>query len=298
MAEIERIHLEIIDAVDHCGSLTAAAKKLHLTQSALSHSIRKFEERLGVAVWSRENRGLRLTQAGEYLLAVARRLTPQFVQAEERLRQFAQGERGLLRIGIECHPCCQWLLKIASLYLDAWPLVDLDVKQKFQFGGIGALFGYEIDVLVTPDPLFKTGLHFAPVFDYEQVLVVNSRHPLCKQKYVRPEHLAEETLITYPISTDRLDVFSRFLTPSGITPKRHKLIETTEIMLQMVASGRGVAALPRWLVEESADRFDVIYLRMGKDGIAKQIFLGIREVDLEIDYVRAFMELADACRCE
>lgn len=66
------------------------------------------------------------------------------------MQQFAQGERGSLRIGMECHPCYQWLLKIVSPYLAAWPDVDVDVKQKFQFGGIGALFGYEIDMLVTP----------------------------------------------------------------------------------------------------------------------------------------------------
>ncbi|MGC8160059.1 LysR substrate-binding domain-containing protein, partial [Salmonella enterica] len=74
---------------------------------------------------------------------------PQLNLAEERLRQFAQGERGALRIGMECHPCYQWLLKVVSPYLAAWPDVDVDVKQKFQFGGIGALFGYEIDLLVT-----------------------------------------------------------------------------------------------------------------------------------------------------
>ncbi|MFX4635605.1 LysR substrate-binding domain-containing protein, partial [Acinetobacter baumannii] len=87
-------------------------------------------------------------------------------------------ERGALRIGMECHPCYQWLLKIVSPYLAAWPAVDVDVKQKFQFGGIGALFGYEIDMLVTPDPLYKAGLVFEPVFDYEQVLVVGPGHPL------------------------------------------------------------------------------------------------------------------------
>jgi LysR family transcriptional regulator for metE and metH len=61
--------------------------------------------------------------------------------------------RCTLRIGMECHPCYQWLLKVVSPYLARWPDVDVDVKQKFQFGGIGALFGYDIDVLVTPDPL-------------------------------------------------------------------------------------------------------------------------------------------------
>ncbi|MFL9609452.1 LysR substrate-binding domain-containing protein [Methylobacillus sp. Pita2] len=291
---LDRNHLTIIQEVERQGSLTAAANVLFLTQSALSHSMKKLEQQLGTEIWLREGRSLRLTQAGQYLLAVANRVLPQLSLAEERLRQFAQGERGTLRIGMECHPCYQWLLKVVSPYLAAWPDVDVDVKQKFQFGGIGALFGYEIDMLVTPDPLYKPGLHFQPVFDYEQVLVVGPRHGLRKAGFVLPEQLAEETLITYPVEIDRLDIYTQFMLPAGISPKRHKPIETTDIMLQMVASGRGVAALPRWLVNEYQAKFDVTPVRLGRDGIAKQIFLGIREADTHIDYVKAFVELAQA----
>jgi LysR family transcriptional regulator, regulator for metE and metH len=289
---IERIHLAIIREVERQGSLTAATEHLFLTQSALSHSIKKLEQQLGTDIWLREGRSLRLTQAGQYLLAVANRLLPQLSLAEERLRQFAQGERGTLRIGMECHPCYQWLLKVVSPYLADWPDVDVDVKQKFQFGGIGALFGYEIDMLVTPDPLYKPGLMFQPVFDYEQVLVVHRQHALAQVAYVRPEQLSSETLITYPVDIDRLDIYNQFLQPAGISPQVHKPIETTDIMLQMVASGRGVAALPRWLVEEYQSRFDVVPVKLGEQGIAKQIYLGIRETDVQIDYVQAFIHLA------
>ena len=294
MAILERIHLTMIQAVEREGSLTAAAGKLHLTQSALSHAIAKLERQLGAPIWRREGRSLHPTQAGEFLLTVASRLLPQFSHAEERLRQFARGERGKLRIGMECHPCYQWLLKIVAPYLDRWPRVDVDVRQKFQFGGIGALFGHEIDMLVTPDPLFKPGLRFTPVFDYEQVLVVGPAHRLHGAECVRPEQLAEETLITYPVATDRLDIYTEFLTPAGIAPRHHKPIETTEIMLLMVAHGRGVAALPRWLVEEYSARFPVHAVRLGRNGVAKQIFLGIRDADEGIDYMRAFIELAAA----
>ncbi|PND33906.1 LysR family transcriptional regulator [Achromobacter pulmonis] len=289
---LDRIHLSIVQEVEKQGSLTAAAGVLHVTQSALSHSMKKLEQQLGTDIWLREGRSLRLTQAGQYLLAVANRVLPQLNLAEERLRQFAQGERGSLRIGMECHPCYQWLLKIVSPYLAAWPDVDVDVKQKFQFGGIGALFGYEIDLLVTPDPLNKPGLVFEPVFDYEQVLVVAGNHPLAKEEYVTPKQLGNEVLVAYPVPVDRLDIYSMFLTPAGITPKRHKAIETTDIMLQMVASGRGVAALPRWLVLEYADAMNVVPVRLGKKGIAKHIYLGAREADVDIDYLRAFIAQA------
>lgn len=289
---LERIHLAVVQEVEKQGSLTAAADKLCVTQSALSHSMKKLEQQLGTAIWLREGRSLRLTQAGQYLLAVAGRVLPQLDLAEERLRQFAQGERGSLRIGMECHPCYQWLLKVVSPYLAAWPDVDVDVKQKFQFGGIGALLGYEIDVLVTPDPLHKPGLRFEPVFNYEQVLVVARGHALAQAPYAKPGQLAQEVLITYPVATDRLDIYTQFLLPAGITPRRHKTIETTDIMLQMVASGRGVAALPRWLVQEYATRMDVVPVCLGPKGIAKQIHLGMREADLAIDYVQDFISQA------
>lgn len=289
---IERTHLTIIREVDRLGSLTAAAGELCLTQSALSHTIKKLEQGLGTDIWLREGRSLRLTQAGQYLLEIANRLLPQLEQVDERLRQYAKGERGTLRIGMECHPCYQWLLKIVAPYLARWPDVDVDVKQRFQFGGIGALFGYEIDLLVTPDPLYKPGLRFEPVFDYEQVLVVSRGHVLASATHVEPEQIGSEVLITYPVEIERLDIYNQFLQPAGISPKRHKVIETTDIMLQMVASGRGVAALPRWLVEEYAERMEVVPVRLGRQGIAKQIFLGARDTDIGVDYLRAFVELA------
>lgn len=289
---LERNHLDIIRAVDEYGSMTAAAASLHLTQSALSHTMTKLEERLGTKLWHREGRSLRPTQAGEYLLTSADRLLPQFARVEDQLLQFARGERGTLRIGMECHPCYTWLQKITGPYLRAWPTVDFEVKQEVQYGGIGPLFAHKIDVLVTPDPLQKKTLHFEPVFDYEQVLVVSADHPLREKKNVIPREIGGETLFTYPVPQDRLDIYTRFLTPAGVTARKQKVVETTDMIFQMVACGRGVAALPRWLVEEFSDKYPVHAVRLGPKGVQKQIFLGVRKDDLEIDYLSAFIDMA------
>ena len=293
---VERHHLEIVRAVERQGSLTAAAEQLHLTQSALSHAIRKLEQQLGTSVWLREGRQLRFTQAGVQLLALANRLLPQFEHAEMQIHQIARGQRGSLRVGMECHPCYQWLLKVVGPYLQQWPDVDVDVKQEFQFGGMGALFGHDIDLLVTPDPLHKPGVSFAPVFDYEQVLVVPDDHSLAGEKWVEPHHLEKETLITYPVAVERLDIFTRFFLPAHTAPARHKTIETTDIMLQMVAAGRGVSALPRWLVDEYARTMPIRALKLGQKGMPKQIFLGFRERDEAVDYLNAFVKLARSIR--
>jgi len=150
--------------------------------------------------------------------------------------------------------------------------------------------------LVTPDPLQREGVVFQPVFDYEQVLVVSKSHQLAQQDFVQPDDLQHETLISYPVAIDRLDIYSEFLIPANIRPKQHKKIETTDIMLQMVAANRGVAALPKWLVQDVYSHFDLHCVRIGKQGIHKQIHLGVREADISIPFMKGFLELAAKTR--
>ena len=289
---LERIHLEILTAIKDHGTLTKAADSLHLSQSALSHSIKKLEGQIATPIWTKDGRNLRLTAAGARIQTLANRVLPQFLHTELLLSQIAKGEMGSLRIGMECHPCYQWLLRVIQPYLEQWPDIDMDVKQEFQFGALGALLSYEIDVLITPDPLFKPKIDYIPVFDYEHRLVVSASHPLAKQSFVLPEQLNNEVLFSYPVEPLRLDIFSQFLNPAKCSVKKHKHIETTEIMLQMVAAGRGVCALPGWLVDEYEKTMPIKSIRFGEQGIRKQIFVGIRKDEQHIDYLNDFIKQA------
>lgn len=283
--------LAILREIDRTGSLTAAADKLCLTQSAVSHAIRRFEDRHNVKLWERDGHKLRLTPAGDYMLALAQRVLPQLERGEVVLEGFARGHRGAIRIGMECHPCQDWLMRVVDPFLAEWPDVELDVTSAFQFGGLAALLGHEIDVLVTPDPIDRPGLEYVPVFDYELVLAVAGDHPLAGKPCAQPEDLAGETLITYPVARDRLDIYTRFLVPSGALPHRHRTVETTDLMLRLVASGRAVSATPDWLVREAQG---VASLRLG-EGIAKSIHLGLRK-GARPEYLQGLLDLARRTR--
>ena len=286
---LERIHLEILTAIKEHGTLTKAADSLFLSQSALSHSIKKLEGQVATSIWKKNGRNLRLTAAGERIQTLANRILPQILHTELLLNQIAKGEMGSLRIGMECHPCYQWLLRVIQPYLKQWPDIDMDVKQEFQFGALGALLSYEIDVLITPDPLVKPKIDYIPVFNYEHRLVVSSAHKLAKHDFILPEQLRDEVLFSYPVEPLRLDIFSQFLNPAKCSVKKHKNIETTEIMLQMVAAGRGVCALPGWLVDEYSKSMSIKSIRFGEKGINKQIFVGIRKDEQHIDYLNDFI---------
>ena len=119
--------LTILREIDRTGSLSRAADQLNLTQSALSHAIRRFEDRHGVKLWQREGHKLRLTLAGEYLLGLALRVLPQLEHGASVLEDYARGRRGAIRVGMECHPCQDWMMRVVDPFLAQWPDVELDV---------------------------------------------------------------------------------------------------------------------------------------------------------------------------
>lgn len=289
---IDRQHLAIIREVSRAGSVTAAAERLNLSQSAVSHAIAKLEDRFGVTIWQKQGRSLRLDQAGEYLLEIAERFVPELEHAERVLRDFAGGRKGRLRIGMECHPCQKWLMRITQPYLASWPDVELDVRTDFRFDGVAALQAREIDLLVTPDPVVLSDLRFVPVFDYELRLAVHEDHPLAGRETIVPQDLADEVLITVPVSVDRLDIYTYFLIPAQCRPRSRMPVETTELMLQLVAAGRGVSVLPDWLLREEGAGMPIRTLGIGRHGLHKQINLGTRASDREFDYVSGFFDLA------
>ncbi|WP_043285845.1 LysR family transcriptional regulator [Paraburkholderia oxyphila] len=284
--------LVVLMEVERLGSVTAAAERLNVTQSALSHLMRKFEERHGIKLWTKNGRGLRFTQAGEHLLALAQRVLPQLDHAERTLAEFAKGRRGALRVGMECHPCEKWLSRLTPRYLAAWPDVDFDVRTAFRFDGVAALVGYEIDMLVTPDPTDVPELHFVPVFDYELVLVVHETHPLACAKFAMPRDLLEEELITVPVSAERLDIYTKFLIPAHCKPAFQRTAESTDLMLQLVAARRGISVLPDWLVREEGVGLPLRSVRIGEHGIFKSIHLGIRKGEEATAYIAGFVDLA------
>lgn len=289
---IERAHLNIIKALHDKGTLTEAANELCLTQSALSHQIHSLEEKLGITLWEKEGRQLRFTQAGKAVLSLAQQVLPVIHKTEQTLKAHAEGKQGMLRIGVECYPCYKWLTGVIADFLTSYPDVDIDIVNKFQFTGLYALLSNHIDILVTPDPVKDKQLAYSSLFDYEPVLVLHNDNPLVTKKTITPTMLSAETLLTFPVAIERLDIFSHFLIPAQISPKEHKPIESIDIMIQMVAFNRGVCVLPEWLAHEYSQTLPISTKRLGRKGVQKSLFAGIRNSDKDIQFLQGFIDLA------
>lgn len=184
--------------------------------------------------------------------------------AERDIARLAGGTAGRLHMAIECHSCFQWLMPTIDQFRDAWPEVELDLASGFAFAPLPALARGDLDLVVTSDPLELAGITYVPLFTYEAMLAVANQHRLAGKPYIVPEDLVSETLITYPVERDRLDIFTRFLEPADIEPAQVRTSELTVMMMQLVASGRGVCGMPHWALHEYSSRSYVKAKRLGR----------------------------------
>lgn len=288
---LEVKHLQTLLAIKNCGSLQEAAERLHLTQSAISHQLRDLEVRLQLSLLNRRTRPAQLTTAGLRIVKLAEEILPRIQAVELELRKLSSGRAGRLHVAIDCHSCFQWLMPTLDTFRKEWTEVALDLTAAFSFAPLPALTRGSLDIVITSDPEKIEGIEYIPLFAYELVLAVPSKSDLAKLKQIGATDLADQVLITYPVERNRLDIFTVLLDPADVEPAAIRTAELTPMIIQLVASGRGVAALPSWALDEYKN-LPGLKISSLEQGIWRTLYAGIRAEDRQIPYVNAFINQA------
>ncbi len=289
---IEFRHLRTIQAIHEAGGLARAADQLHITQSALSHQIKGLEDQAGVELFVRRSKPLKLSPAGMRLLKLAQQVLPQVQALQEEFSGLRAGITGRMHIAIECHACFEWLFPVLEQFRRAWGEVDVDIRPGLAFDALPALLKEEVDVVISSDPEELSGVEFVELFDYAPVFVASSTHPLAQKSHVDAADFRGETLITYPVERSRLDVFSQLLIPAKVEPATIRQVELTAVILLLVASNRGVAVLPDWVVREVKYSSDYVTRPLTEHGITRRLYAAVRRDDLDKPFMQDLLKLA------
>ncbi len=289
---IEFRHLRTIKAIHDTGGLAKAADLLNITQSALSHQIKGIEDQAGVELFVRRTKPMRLSPAGMKMLAAAEDILPRVAALQTEFEGLVAGKAGRLHIAIECHACFEWLFPVLEAFRKAWPEVDVDIRPGLAFDAFPALRREEIDLVVTSDPEDIEDTDFTPIFDYNPVFVASAAHPLADKPFVEAADFANETLITYPVERTRLDVFSQLLIPANVEPDEVRQVELTAVILLLVASNRGVAVLPDWVVREVRYNSDYVTRPLTEDGITRRLYAATRSGESDLPFMAHLLRLA------
>ncbi len=240
----------------------------------------------------RKSRPLRFSEAGKRILILADEVIAKVSEAERDVKKLVHGEAGRLYMAIECHSCFNWLMPTIDIYRNQWPGIELDFSGGFTFEPLPALAQGDIDLVITSDPQPIKGVEYAPLFGYEMQIALANNHALIEKRFLLPQDLADQTLISYPVARNRLDVFKQFLEPAGVEPKAVRTSELTLMMVQLVASGRGVCALPNWVLAEYVAQGLISARSAGKAGIWPTLYAALRDEQLMLPFVQEFLQLA------
>ncbi len=288
---IELRHLRTIRAIHQAGGLARAADTMNMTQSALSHQVAGLEDQVGMELFVRRSKPMTLSSAGIRLLRIADRILPEIAALEEEFQALRSGKTGRLHIAIQCHACFDWLFPVLELFRHAWPEVDVDIRAGLAFDSFPALLREEVDLVISSNPEPLPGLTFHPLFDYQPTFVASAQNPLAAKTMIEAEDFRDQTLITYPVPRDKLDVFTDLLTPAKVEPRAQRPVELTAVILMLVGSNRGVAVLPDWVIRDVKTNADYITRPLAPGTITRRLFAATREEDAAKPFMAHFLRL-------
>jgi DNA-binding transcriptional LysR family regulator len=246
--------LEYVVAIAETGSFTAAAERCHTAQSALSHQIARLERHLGVRLFDRTSRSVRLTEAGQALLPVARRILADMTDVRTELRSIDGLVRGPLRIGAtQTAVRVLDLLQLLADYDKGYPDVELTVTIGPGYELAGGVRSGELDIafgaLDGPEP--PLGTRFIPLGRIEPlVAVVAADHPLAERTSVRLHQLAGAgRFIDFRPHTTLWNKVESMSAAAGV--ERQVMCELGNIpsMVELASTGVAAAIVPRAFTE-------------------------------------------------
>ncbi len=266
-AQVEARHLRLVLAIVDDGGLTRAARRLNLSQSALSHQLKQLESVLGVALFLRHKRKMVLTDTGQRLLERGRPIVADLDALGEELRDHAAGARGRLRIATECYTCYEWLPPVLQRFHRRHPGIDVSIVAEATSDPVAALVQGDLDhAIVTRDPGLAT-VETLDLFRDELLLVVPRGHRLASRPHVRAKDLERERLLLYTSPSENF--FFRDFFADTQRPPRIDVVKLTEAILSMVRAGLGITVAAAWAVAPELASGRLVGVRLGARGFRR-----------------------------
>ena len=260
-------HWAMLKAIGETGTLRQAAYTLGITQSALSHRLAEAERRLGGLLFVREGRKLRETAAGRAMTQTANQIIPILQRAELDFEQAADNEITVVRFGVAAYSCYHWLPAFLAKMSKIEPGLQLELVASATQNPLRNLQEGTVDVVLAPGYFAAPGIESIPVFQDELVFVTNVKHKLAGKKFIEAEDLAGEDYLTYSKTAQPGFEYERFIRPSGVVPHLVTVVEVTDAIVELIASGFGVSILSKWAVQSAIKNNSVAVMKVSAESL-------------------------------
>lgn len=237
--------LESFREVVRAGSFTAAAKRLHMTQPAVSLHIKSLEQELGARLMDRDGKGVRLTAEGQLLLTAADLAFAALEDGARRIREHAEPERGRVVLACGDTVALHLLPPVLGAFRKAWPLADVAILNHGSHEILERVLGREADVgVITRPPRLDAALWVRNLRRDPLRLVLPADHPLAGAPTTRREDLADVPAVLLARPAETRAVIDRALREVGVEARCVMESGNLEVVKRYVRAGLGWSIVP------------------------------------------------------
>ncbi len=287
---MELRHLRLVKTLAEEKGIVKSLDKLFLTQSAVSHQLRDFEERLGAKLFYRTKNQWILTEEGKVVYNTAVTVLAEIERATKKIGEMRNGISGKIRISTECYTVYNWLPPFMVQMKMLYPNLEITVVIEATYKPLQKLLENELDVGITSDPWEDKSIKYIELFKDEVMAVLPSGHPLSAKKFLSGEDFAENSLIIHSYPLETVSVHQHYLKNLKIQPAKIIAMPLTEAALQMVKAGMGIMTMPKWATRPFVATPDLTLVRIGNKGLVRTHYAAIRHEDADKKYLRDFIQ--------
>jgi|TARA_B110000503_G_scaffold34312_1_gene55836 LysR family transcriptional regulator for metE and metH len=291
MLRLQLSHYRVVQAVRIHGTVSAAAQALGLTQPALSHQIAEAERRLGIKLFARVGRRLRLTSAGELLATSADTILMEAGIAESTLMGQAGGAPGeVIRIGTFAYNSYRWLPSFLKQLQQQWPNLYFEFITDTSKVPMRSLLDGDVDIAVSAGSLASSRANLYPLFDDQLLAICSLDCPTPKCGYMLAADFLDDPFITYSTIYETGFEEELLWRPAGRRPLNYLRAGNTEAVIEMVKAGFGRSILSRWAVQPYLNRNELVALPVTDQGLPVQWSALVRKSHPQAELLNAVCE--------
>ncbi len=271
-------------------SFTRAAQRVFVTQPAVSMQIKSLEDELGEPLLERDGRKVRLTEAGRILYECAKTALDVLDSAGERIQDLGGLKRGRLSLGCSDTLSTHVLVPILSAFAQQYPTLELTVHNKTSLQIMQLTLSSDLDCGLITLPCSEPGLSVEPLFEYREMAVVCSSHPLAKQSGVALDQLAQHRLLLLERSTKSRMLLEQEFLAAGTDPCATMEVGSVQMQKAFAQIGLGVGIVPEYSLADEL-RADTLCALNVADLPARQIGLITRSARVLSLAARTFIDI-------
>ena len=246
------------------GSFTQAARELHLSQSAVSHSMKALETDLGCRLFDRMSKKVLLTQAGEQLLQHADKILLEMSAARESLQQLSKWGHGRLRLGASTTACQYILPEVLNELKKSFPQAMIRVEPGDTREAMELLRSNQIDLALALEPKRDDDFDFLPLFTDEMVFVMAPTHPWARAGQVVREEIPKQNYVLYNKHSFTFELVADYFRAEDMVLNMVMEFGSMEAIKELVKLGLGVSILAPWIARKEIETGALVALSLGK----------------------------------